>query len=116
MSLSRAGVCTSWGETMPVVAAERADAVDEVERKPGRAGEQRQERMSISLPRELVVWVRSRARSTNKNQSAVLAEGIRSLQRAERRQKALEALRLDGDRDAEIAAEFRSVAPELPPY
>lgn len=75
--------------------------------------QRKQARLSVSLPAELVDWVRARAESRSQAQSAVVAEALRQLQRDERRQTSLAALALNAELDREIAEEGAAVAASI---
>jgi metal-responsive CopG/Arc/MetJ family transcriptional regulator len=70
----------------------------------------KQMRLSVSLPADLVDWVRARAEVRSEAQSTVVAEALRQLQREERRQTSLRALTLNADFDRETAEEGTAVA------
>jgi alpha-D-ribose 1-methylphosphonate 5-triphosphate synthase subunit PhnG len=74
----------------------------------------KQERMSISLPEELVGFVKARARERDEAQSAVIAEALLNMAREERRRVLMEGIIEDAEWNRELAREGAQASVRLP--
>lgn len=74
----------------------------------------KQERLSVSVPANLVGYVRELAHRRNEAQSAIVAEALRRMLIEERREQIIEALIEDAAWHQEIAREGMAASPVLP--
>jgi hypothetical protein len=82
----------------------------------GRAQEalrgQRQERLSVTVPRDLAEYVRASAETSMEPQSTIVADALRMHRREVRRMRTMEALEANAELDLAMAEEgIRSGAP-----
>lgn len=73
----------------------------------------RQERLSVSLPTELVGYVRSRAQERSEPQSNVVAEALSRMLNDERKQSIIQGLIEDAEWHREMAREGMASAPPV---
>jgi hypothetical protein len=70
----------------------------------------RQERLSVSLPADLVEFVKARAELRQEPQSFVVAEALRRLSREDRNRRIIQERIADAEEEQALAAEGMAIA------
>jgi metal-responsive CopG/Arc/MetJ family transcriptional regulator len=70
----------------------------------------RQERLTVSLPAELVEFVRARSEKTQEPQSAIVADALRRVAREERNRRIMRELISDSEEEVALAEEGLAIS------